>query len=139
MPLGNCRGSVCQRPWLGGKSFRYWQILLLIVVAGLRVPPPPPPPAPTPATAPPPAPQWTSPRATSTPALTGPPQIPYYGPVDCETRNKRKTKDSVKGLFRLLAMDTISDNNLGPLKAGQTVAIIGGGPAGSSCAIMLRR
>ena len=36
-------------------------------------------------------------------------------------------------------MDTISDNNLGPLKAGQTVAIIGGGPAGSSCAIMLRR
>jgi len=31
------------------------------------------------------------------------------------------------------------DNPLGPLRSGQTVAVIGGGPAGASCAIMLRR
>lgn len=36
-------------------------------------------------------------------------------------------------------MGEASHNGLGPLREGQTVAVIGGGPAGSSCAIMLRR
>ncbi len=35
-------------------------------------------------------------------------------------------------------MSLESENNLGPLQAGQTVVVVGGGPAGTGCAIMLR-
>ena len=36
-------------------------------------------------------------------------------------------------------MDTLGHDKLGPLRDGQTAVIIGGGPAGTSCAITLRR
>jgi len=44
--------------------------------------------------------------------------------------------------YNVAANDTGAHNpseDLGPLRAGQTVAIVGGGPAGSSCAIKLMR
>lgn len=36
-------------------------------------------------------------------------------------------------------MSGLANGSLGPLRNGQTVAVVGGGPAGAGCAIMLRR
>lgn len=63
-------------------------------------------------------------------------RVTEYGKVPAPIPSQRRITRILKNLLTIGSLPQKSD--LGPLRDGQTVVIIGGGPAGSSCAIRLK-